>query len=287
MDLTGRKALITNMTSFLGQGIVRVMAEAGADIAGAHLGQADTAETIVEGLRDTNRRMVQLEADLTQPSNVTRLVAESVAALRGLDIAIILPEAVPPTPFMSQTSEDWERVLAVNVAGMFYVCQAAARHMVKQGQAGRIIFVSSIASEMPFHEASLLGTSLAAVNTIAQVGALELGRHHVTVNVVAPGWIETEDTGSLYFAGAMFPDPSAEDLAYISAGTPLGRAGRTEEIGQVCAFLASDAASFVSGVFIKVDGGYSITKTGGNTPYPGRPPWPVLDTGYDPLSADF
>jgi NAD(P)-dependent dehydrogenase (short-subunit alcohol dehydrogenase family) len=287
MDLTGRKVLITNLTSFLGQGIARVMAEAGADIAGAHLGQAGTAETIMEGLRDSNRRMVQLEVDLTQPGSVTQLVAASVAALAGLDIAIILPEAVPPSPFMSQTTEDWERTLAVNVAGMFYVSQAAARYMVKQGQAGRIIFVSSIASEMPFHEASLMGTSLAAVNTIAQVGALELGRHHITVNVVAPGWLETEDTGSLYFAGATFADPSADDLAYISAGTPLGRAGRTEEVGQVCAFLASDAAGFVNGAFIKVDGGYSIAKAGGNTPYPGRPPWPVLDTGYDPLTADF
>jgi NAD(P)-dependent dehydrogenase (short-subunit alcohol dehydrogenase family) len=159
--------------------------------------------------------------------------------------------------------------------------------MVSQNLAGRLIFISSVVSEMPFHESSLMGTSLAAVNTIAQVGALELGRHNITVNVIAPGWLEAEDSGHLHFAGETVADPSDEDVAYVAAGTPLGRAGRTREVANVCLFLASDAASYVSGAFIKVDGGYSIAKSGGNTPYPGRPAWPTFDSGYDPLTADY
>ena len=287
MDLTGKKALITGVAGALGQGIAQVIAAAGADLVGVHHDQTAEAEVLVARLQETGRRVFQLEADISRPEQAAQLVAQSVAALGQLDIVIILPHPISPKPFMEQVEAEWDNALAVNVAGACYVAQAAARQMVSQGNGGRIIFISSAASEMPFHETSLMGTSLAAVNTIAQVAALELGRYQITVNVVAPGWIEAAGDDSLHFSGAVLNHPSAEDIDYITGGIPLGRVGRAQEVGQVCAFLASEAASYVNGVYLKVDGGYTITKSAGNTPYPGRPAWPTFESGYNPMAADF
>jgi 3-oxoacyl-[acyl-carrier protein] reductase len=140
---------------------------------------------------------------------------------------------------------------------------------------------------MAFHETCLMGTGLAALNTLAQVAALELGPHRITVNVVAPGWIEAGQAGELHFTAPYRPAAAEAELDYITAGIPLGRTGQAQEVGQVCAFLASEAAGYVTGTTIKVDGGYTIAKASGNRPYPARPPWPTFDAGYDPTKADF
>lgn len=284
MNLTGKSALITRATTPHGRGIAEALADAGADVALAHDRETNVDALVVQ-LEQAGHRAVAMETGTVTPAGAERLIDDCVSAFDRLNVAVITPQPFQPAPFLDQSEESWKEALNANVAGALYLAQAAARHMATQGAGGRIIFVSTVASEMAFHETSLMGTTLAAVNTIARVAALELGKYGITVNVVAPGWLET-DREALHFASPLeATDPSAAE--HVTAGIPLGRLGTPEEVGAVCAFLASDAAGYVSGAYISVDGGYTISTSSGGTPYPDRDPWPTFDAGYDPFNADF
>lgn len=285
MDLTGRSAVISGEMSSLEGAIALALASAGANVGLVYAGQNAAGEALLERLAKYDGRFVRLEADITRSEEVGRAIEACVEALGGVDIAVIAPRDLAPKPFLEQSEKDWRQALDANVAAALYLSQAAARQMVAQESGGRIIFISSAASEMAFHETSLAGTTLAAVNTLAQVAAVELGEHDITVNVVAPGWLAAGDSGLSFAGHELAADPAAHE--YLAAGIPAGRAGTVEEVASVCAFLASDAASYVNGAYIKVDGGYPIAKVPGGTPYPGRPPWPSLDTDYDPFTADY
>jgi NAD(P)-dependent dehydrogenase (short-subunit alcohol dehydrogenase family) len=286
MDLTGRSAVISGEMGSLEGAIALALASAGANIGLVCAGHHAAGEALLGRLAEYDGRAVRLEADITRAEEAGQAIEACLEALGSVDIAIVAPRDLAPQPFLEQSEEDWRGALDANVAAALYLSQAAARQMVAQGNGGRIIFISSAASEMAFHETSLAGTTLAAVNTLAQVAAVELGEHNITVNVVAPGWLAAGDSGRVSFAGhEMAADPDAQE--YLAAGIPAGRAGTVEEVASVCAFLASDAASYVNGAYIKVDGGYPIAKVPGGTPYPGRPPWPSLDTDYDPFTEDY
>jgi NAD(P)-dependent dehydrogenase (short-subunit alcohol dehydrogenase family) len=287
MDLSGKSAVISGEMTFLEQAIALTLVSAGANVALVHKGQLEVVEALVERLAEYDGRSIHLAADITRSEEAGRAIEVCAATFGSVDIAIVAPPNGPaPQPFLEQSEEDWKRALDANVAAALYLSQAAARQMVAQGGGGRIIFISSAASEMAFHETSLAGTTLAAVNTLAQVAAVELGEHNMTVNVVAPGWLAAADSATLSFAThEMAADPAAQE--HVNAGIPTGRAGTAQEVANVCAFLASDAAGYVNGAYIKVDGGYPIAKVPGGTPYPGRQPWPSLDTDYDPFSADY
>lgn len=287
MDLTGKKVLITNILSALGMDIARVVADAGALVVGGYHQETPDDEAMLDG-------------DPPVPSFVTvpipygsgdiessrGLIGESVLCIGEIDAVIILPYAQPRTAFLDQTEDDWDQGLAINAAGMHYVGQAAAIQMACQETPGSIVYISTVASEMPFHEVSLYATTLAAINTIAQVAAIELGALDITVNVVAPGWLQSGENGPLTFAGAEFPYPSVEDIDHVTTGVPLGRIGQTTEVGELCAFLISDRARYISGAYIPIDGAYAITKTAGNTPYPDGEPWMPFDSGYDPHTSE-
>jgi NAD(P)-dependent dehydrogenase (short-subunit alcohol dehydrogenase family) len=260
MNLSGKVALVVRAGEALGPAIAAALESAGATVlADAH--------------------------DIRLPDEAGALVERCVAQYQRLDVVVILPKSTAPSPFLEQPEADWDAALASNVAGTLYAAQAAARQMVRQGQGGRVVLVSSVASEMPLHETSLMGTTLAAVNTLARVAAVELGPHNITVNVVAPGWTACGEEQAPNLA-APFPT-DAQGLAQIAANIPLGRVGRAEEVAALCAFLASQQASYLNGAYITVDGGYAISKGSGGTPYPGQRPWPSFDAGYDPLTADF
>ena len=284
MNLAGKSAVISGEMSTLEQAIALTLASAGANIALVHGGQVAAGETLLERLAEFPGASIHLEADTTRSDEAGRAIEACSQAFGRVDIAIVAPRRLAPQPFLEQSEDDWKRALDANVAAALYVSQAAARQMVARGGGGRIIFISSVASEMAFHETSLTGATLAAVDTLAQVAAVELGGHNITVNVVAPGWLAAGDSGRLSFAtDERVADRAAQE--YVTAGIPAGRAGTAQEVANVCAFLASDAAGYVNGAYIRVDGGYAIAKEPGGTPFPWRQPWPTLDTDYDPFSA--
>lgn len=178
----------------------------------------------------------------------TALEARDVSLVaEGADIIVAGTGAGHTAPFLDLEQGDWNQELA-EAREAFMAVQAVARDLVERDAPGRIVLLSSAPSVRAVQGATLQSTAGAFLTTIAQVAAVELGPKGITVNVVAPGWIE----------GAASDD--------FVAGIPAGRLAKPEEVGEVCAFLASDAASYVNGAVITVDGGFSITKSAGGSP---------------------
>jgi len=177
-------------------------------------------------------------------------LSQQIQAMGKLDGAILSPSWFNFNSFLDTTAADWDTALAQNFENMTYAAQAIARHLIAQGKGGRLIFLSSVASIMPLVETSIVGTSLTALWALAKMAAVDLGPHGITVNVVAGGWIEAEWTK---------PYLHPTGRSYIQEGIPLGRIGIPQDIGNLCCFLVSDLAAYITGAIIPVDGGYLLT----------------------------
>ena len=188
--------------------------------------------------------------------NPESLKAE-IAALGQVDIAVIAPLWMVFGAFLDTSPSDWDDVLAHNFEQATYAAQSAAHHMIAQGRGGRIIFLSTIASLMPFSNRNAVGTSLAALHALAKMAAFDLAPYGITVNVLAVGWVEAEWTAKFL---------TSERRAVIEKDIPLGWISRPKEVGDICCFLASDLSAYITGAIIPVDGGYLLTKAEGKSP---------------------
>jgi len=175
---------------------------------------------------------------------------EALDQVGAFQVAVIAPGWFASKPFMDSTRADWDAALGANVEAMITTGQVIARSLLAQHNGGRIIFLSSVTALKSLKGYSIAGTSLAALHVIAQMAAVDLAPHGITVNVVSRGLSEL-----------------AIDDAQIAAQIPIGRLSQSADVGALCVFLASDAASYITGAVIPVDGGYTLTKSGaGLTP---------------------
>jgi len=186
-------------------------------------------------------------------------IRAAVAGLVPFDALIVAPEAVRPSPFLETSDSAWDEALGLNYERAVWLMQAAARSMIEHRRAGRIVLLSSVAAELPLAELSVLGTTLAALRATAQMAAVDLGPHGITVNLIELGWTELD-------AAALSSDPV--DYAHLVTGTPTGRLIEADEIAGACAFLLSSAARSITGARLTLDGGYSLTRADGRTPLP-------------------
>jgi 2-deoxy-D-gluconate 3-dehydrogenase len=186
-------------------------------------------------------------------------LAEQVRALEPLDGVVLSPGWMQFGEFMDTTPADWDAALAHNFEYMTYAAQAAAKLMIAQANGGRIVFLTHVSALLPLGEMSAVGSSLTALWGLAKMAAVDLGPHGITVNLVASGWVDAEWSR---------PYLGPEERAFVEAGIPAGRVGTPGEIGAVCAFLLSDAAAYVTGTMIPVDGGYVLTPSEGESPLP-------------------
>ncbi|GAB4524812.1 MAG: hypothetical protein OHK0046_40000 [Anaerolineae bacterium] len=179
-----------------------------------------------------------------------------VASLSHIDIAVLHPNGWREAPFMQTTPDEWDAALQRNFETTVFAMQALARKMQSSG--GSIVLLSSVVAKMPFANTSLPGTTLAMLWPVVKMAAVDLGGDGVRVNMVAYGWVETDvnreyidDSGNFFF----------------QADIPLGRMATPAEIGDVCCFLASDMARYITGTMITVDGGYTLTRSPGPSPH--------------------
>lgn len=242
--LAGRRALVTGAGSDgIGRATARLLAQAGARVAVHHLDQKEAAAALAAETGGP-----ALAADLADPAAAAELVARAVAALGGLDILVGNAAVLLRLPAIETSDADFARVIDINLRAGFALARAARPHMAR---GGRIVFVSSVNQWMPNPGLAAYAASKGGLAAMARTLALEWAVDGITVNLVAPGTVETD-----FNAAARAADPGwrAAKLALI----PAGRTGRPEDVAGAILFLASDLAAYVTGTTLTVDGGLSL-----------------------------
>ena len=248
-SLAGRTAVVTGSTRGLGLAIARTLGEAGAVIG---INGRDPLTTI-GACRELGEAGIEAH-DLVFDVSDTDAALEKVEEFRDrqgtIDIFIHNAGHSMRRPFLEHGFEDWQRTLDVHLSAGFRLSQEVARHMVEQAR-GRIVFVSSIIASIGREHVPAYGAAKGGMNALVRVMATELGPHGITVNAIAPGYVVTDLTKPLHDDSAFFES--------VREKTPAGRWGEPEDIGWAALYLASDAASYVNGHVLTIDGGLTIS----------------------------
>ena len=249
-SLAGKKALVTGASRGIGQVIAVAFARAGADVALTARTEAGLAETARE-IRGLGRQAVELPADLINRDAAEDAVRIALKELGQLDIVVNNAGGSSfVTPFLDMRQSGWDKVLRLNLDTTMWICQAAGAHMTARGT-GSVINVASVAGLGGAPFLAPYGAAKAAVVALTKTLAVEWGRSGVRVNALCPGWTATDLNRVMWDS----PDGGAATIASV----PMGRWGKAEEMAGPAVFLASEAASFMTGQVLVVDGGQTAT----------------------------
>jgi glucose 1-dehydrogenase len=248
MRLENKVALVTGASTGIGKAIATRFAVEGAHVAVNYRpgGQMDMDAAKAEAA-NFGPTAIAVSADVSRRDDVERMMAEIVAKFGRLDIAINNAGIENKKPFLDVSDDEWGRVIAVNLFGSYVVSQLAARQMVKQGNGGKLIFISSVHEDIPFPGYTAYCASKGGVRMMMRNLAMELAPYKINVNNIAPGAIATPINQSV------LDDPVASKNAISEI--PWGRFGKPEEVASVAVFLASEEAEYVTGSTYYVDGG--------------------------------
>jgi 3-oxoacyl-[acyl-carrier protein] reductase len=253
--LPGQVALVCAASKGLGRASAQALARDGARVAICSRGGPALAETAA-AITAAGGEVVAIDADLRRADDVARVIETTVATFGGLDILVTNTGGPPSGPFMTLDESAWTDAIDSLLLSVVRLCRGAIPHMQARG-GGRIINVTSISAKQPIEGLVLSNALRAAVTGLAKTLAVELAPHNILVNCVAPGYTRTDRVVELANATAIRDGitPSQAEQRIVDK-IPLGRMGTPEEFAAVIAFLASPAASFVTGVTIPVDGGW-------------------------------
>lgn len=246
LDLTGRVAFVTGGTSGIGRALALGLADAGADVvpSSRRLPEVEKTAALIEG---RGRRTVRIASDVTDRASLEAALAATVKGLGRVDILVNCAGTTKRTPTLDVPEEEWSRILETNLTGTLRACQIFGRHMLERGY-GRIVNIASLSSFVALFEVAAYGASKAAVAALTKSLAIEWGPRGVNVNAIAPGVFRTPLNQALL-------DGSARGQEFL-VRTPMKRFGKVEELAGAAVFLASEAASFVNGEVLVVDGGF-------------------------------
>lgn len=246
LHVSGKVAVVLGGTTGIGRAIALGLAEAGADVV-ASSRRIDATEQVGSAIEALGRRTVRVPSDVTDRRSLESLLTATLATLGRVDILVNAAGRTRRTPTLDLDEDEWHEILACNLTGTLRGCQVFGRHLVERG-AGRIINIASLASSRGFFEVAAYTASKAGVVGLTQALAVEWGPRGVNVNAIAPGVFPTDLNRALLEGTARG--------AELVQRTPLRRFGLVEELVGAAVFLASDAASFVNGVVLPVDGGF-------------------------------
>jgi len=246
LELSGRVAVVMGGTTGLGKAIALGLAAAGADVV-ATSRRIDQVVTVAREIEALGRRTMRVTCDVSRTSEVVALQQTSTEEFGKVDILVNAAGTTKQIPTLECSEDDWNRILETNLTGTFRACQIVAPGMARQGW-GRIVNIASLATFVAFYEVAAYGASKAGVGALTKSLAVELARHGVCVNAIAPGFFPTALNQDL-----LDETPRGRE---VLMRTPMGRYGRLEELVGTAVFLASESASFVTGQILVVDGGY-------------------------------
>src|SRR5688500_5851185 len=242
IDLRGKRAVVTGGSRGIGRSVALLLAQAGADVGISYYNRDDTADGVVKELRGCDVRAFAQRGDLAHEQTADQLIERAVSEFGGLDIFIANAGIWPPEYYAIETmpAEHWRRTIAVNLDSAFFTTRAAARRI---SNGGRIVFISSTAGQRG--EAGHVDYAASKGAMIAMVKGLciELAPRQVTVNSVAPGWVDTEMAAPPYAEGGR---------SRIEAGIPIGRVATADDIAGPVLFLCSDLARHITGEILNV-----------------------------------
>jgi 3-oxoacyl-[acyl-carrier protein] reductase len=246
IDLTGKKAIITGGGRGIGRAICMKLAELGADIAVVDI-LKDGAADVAGEIESRGRRAVAIACDISSGEAVAAMFEKVLADLGGCDILVNNAGITRDNLIVRMSDDEWDTVIRVNLKGSFNCARVAAKHFMRQ-RSGRIVNVSSVVGIMGNAGQVNYSASKAGLIGMTKSLAKELASRGVTVNAIAPGFIDTEMTRSL-------PEKARESLTSV---IPLKRLGEVGDVAGLVAFLVSDAAGYITGQVIKVDGGMAM-----------------------------
>jgi NAD(P)-dependent dehydrogenase (short-subunit alcohol dehydrogenase family) len=245
-SLAGRVAVVTGGTSGIGRALSLGLADAGADVVASARRKEQVDKTASE-IEARGRQTLRLSSDVSDRSTLEALLAAVLERFGKVDILVNCAGTIKRTPTLDMPEAEWTNILNTNLTGTLRACQVFGRHMLERGY-GRIINIASLNSFVALSEVAAYAASKAGVASLTRSLAVEWSKKGVTVNAVAPGVFRTDLNAQL-----LDSTPRGQELLMR---TPMGRFGKTEELIGATVYLASDAASFVTGQILVVDGGF-------------------------------
>jgi glucose 1-dehydrogenase len=249
MSLSGKVALVTGAARGIGRGVALALAKAGADVCVNYRTSGPAGAEVAGAIRALGRHALLVQADVSERAAVERMVAQCTADLGTIDILVANAVTSVRQNLLATREEHLRRAIDVGIVGVFHVLQVVARQMVERETKGSIIYISSPHARLPFKGAIDYNVAKAGGHMLALSAANELMWHGIRVNLIEPGWTDTPGERTWY------PD---ETLYREGAKLPMGRLGTPDDIGHAAVYLASDAAAYVAGTVLTVDGGAFI-----------------------------
>ncbi|HEY5403124.1 MAG TPA: glucose 1-dehydrogenase, partial [Pyrinomonadaceae bacterium] len=246
LELNGKVAVVIGGTSGIGLAIAKGMAEAGADVVPTSR-RAEQVEAAAKEIEARGKRSIQIASDVSDRASLQNVLDETVKAFGKVDIMVNSAGRTKRAPTLDFTDEDWDSIIDTNLTGTLRAAQVFGRHMLER-QYGSIINIASLSTFVALYEVAAYSASKAAVASLTKSLAIEWGPRGVRVNAIAPGVFRTPLNEKLL-------DETERGREFLLR-TPMKRFGNVEELAGAAIFLASDAASFVNGEVLAVDGGF-------------------------------
>lgn len=249
MKLAGKVALVTGASSGIGRATAWALAQEGADVALNYFTLPEKADALAQDIHKLGRRCLQYPVDVSVQSAVEEMVRNLVEKMGRLDIFVSSAVYSDREPFLTADMAGFRRTIDVSMWGAFHGLRASAAQMVRQGQGGNAVLVSSGQARMAHRSCMAYNMAKAAVDQMARTAALELAPHGIRVNIVYPGWTDTEGERKFF---------SEEVLKTASQNLPLGRLARPEEIARGVLFIVDPATEYMTGSTLILDGGTQL-----------------------------
>lgn len=249
MRLQGKVAVVTGGDTGIGKAISQAFAREGAAVVIDYHGDIAPAKALASEIEKAGGKAVICGADVRKPQDVEALVSKAVDAFGALDIMVNNAGTEEEHPFVEMPFEVYQRTLDVNLTGTWLCSQTAAKQMIAQKRGGRIINISSVHEEIAMPTNAAYCASKGAIRMLARTIAVGLAEYGITVNNVCPGAIDTPMDASI--------KKQPEKMKQLLGEIPLARMGQPDEVAELCVYLASDAAAYVTGASYFIDGGMS------------------------------